>query len=255
MDVIFKKEGTIAYITINREKAYNALNSSVLKRLEEIFLELEEDHEVMVVVITGAGEKAFIAGADLKEIKDAENRPELIKEGQKAISAILTSSKVVIAAVNGYALGGGTELALACDIRIASENAKFGLPEAGLGLMPGYGGTQLAPRLIGTGKAKYIMFTGEMITAAQAYEFGLVEKVYSIEKLMDEVNDLAKNISSKGPLALMAIKRAVDNGIQLPIDDALKIELKEYGTVAHTEDAEGGIDAFMEKTTPVFRGR
>jgi enoyl-CoA hydratase len=255
MDVIFKKDGPIAYVTINREKAYNALNGGVLKRLDEIFFELEDDHEIMVVIITGAGEKSFIAGADLKEIKEAKDRPGLIREGQKAISRIRRSSKVVMAVINGYALGGGTELALACDIRIASENARFGLPEAGLGLIPGYGGTQLTARIIGTGKAKYLMFTGEMITASQAYECGLVEKVFSKEKLMEEAKALAKRISSKGPLALKAIKRAVDKGIHLPVDEALEVELEEYATVAHSEDAEGGMDAFMEKKTAVFKGK
>jgi enoyl-CoA hydratase len=162
---------------------------------------------------------------------------------------------VVIAAVNGYALGGGCELALACDIRIASENARFGFPEVKLGLMAGYGGTQLLTRLIGTGRAKYVMFSGEMITAHEAYQFGLVEKVCSSETLMEEVNTLARKISTNGPFALKACKRAINGGTVLPLDDALKLELEEYGKVAHSSDAEEGINAFLEKKTPIFQGR
>jgi len=151
MDVVLNKHGPLAYLTINREKAYNALNSAIMERLEKIFLELEHDEEVMVVVITGAGQRAFVSGADVGEIKEAgDTRTNLIKKGQEVFSKIRNSSKVVIAAVNGYALGGGCELAMSCDIRIASDNAKFGLTEAKLGLMPGYGGTQLLPRLVGT---------------------------------------------------------------------------------------------------------
>ena len=256
MEVIFKKEGAVAYVLINREKAHNALNSGVMERLEEIFAQLEDDCEVMVVVIRGAGEKAFVAGADLKEIKDAgKRRPELIRKGQDILAKIRNSSKVVIAAVNGYALGGGLELALACDIRIASENAKFALPEAKLGLMPGYGGTQLLPRLVGIGKAKYIILSGKMITAGDALQFGLVEKVCSSERLMEEVAELAEKISANGPLSIRACKRAIDAGMQLPIDDALELELEEYAKVALSSDAEEGMAAFLEKRTADFKGR
>jgi len=256
MAVIFKKEGAVAYITISREKAYNALNKGVMERLEELFLELEDDNEVMVVIITGAGEKAFIAGADVKEIKEAGNkRPELIGKGQKVLSQIRKSSKVVIAAVNGYALGGGCELALSCDIRIASENAKFALPEAKLGLMPGYGGTQLLSRLVGTGRAKYMMFSGDMITADEAYQFSLVEKVCPVENLREEVDDLANKISSNGPLAIKGIKRAINGGIELALEEAFNFELKEYAEVALSNDAEEGMAAFQEKRQPLFKGK
>ena len=255
-EILFKKEGRVAYVIINREKSLNALNHRVITRFEEIFSELEHDDEVIVVVITGAGRKAFVAGADVKEIKEAgDKRTELIQKGQEIFSKIRNSSKVVIAAVNGFALGGGCELALACDIRIASENAKFGFPEAKLGLMAGYGGTQLLPRLLGVGRAKYLMFTGDMLTAAEAYQFGLVEKVCSSETLMEEVNTLARKISTNGPFALKACKRAINGGTVLPLDDALKLELEEYGKVAHSSDAEEGINAFLEKKTPIFQGR
>jgi len=232
------------------------LNHRVMTRLNQIFSELEDDEEVLVVVITGAGQKAFVAGADVKEIKEAgDQRTEVIRKGQEVLSKIRKSSKVVIAAINGFALGGGCELAMACDIRIASENAKIGLPETKLGLMPGYGGTQLLPRLIGTARAKYIILTGEMITAAEAYQFGLVEKVYNNESLMDEVNKLAKKIGSNGPLAVKACKRAVNRGIELCLDDALQLELGEYDKVAHSMDAEEGLRAILEKKTPTFEGK
>lgn len=254
-DVICRKERSIAYITINREKAYNALNSAIMEGLEKIFLELEHDEEVMVVVITGAGQKAFVSGADVKEIKEAGNkRSKLIAKGQQVFSRIRNSSKVVVAAVNGYALGGGCELAMSCDIRIASDNAKFGLTEAKLGLMPGYGGTQLLPRLVGTGAAKYLIFSGEMITAQEAYRLGLVEKVCKNETLMEEVDELAKKISSNGHFAVRACKRAINLGTQLSLDDALKLELEIYDKVARSNDAEEGIVAFLEKRAPMFKG-
>jgi len=255
-EILFKKEGAIAYITINREKALNALNTGIMMRLDQIFSELEREDEIIVVVITGAGQKAFVAGADIKEIKEAgDGRSEFIRKGQKILSKIRNASKVVIAAINGYALGGGCELAMVCDIRIASENAKFGFPEVKLGLMAGYGGTQLLPRLIGPGRAKYVMFTGEMLTAAEAYQLGLVEKVCRSEELMEEVNTLAKKISSNGPLAIRACKGAINGGIQLPLDHALKLELQEYDKVARSKDAEEGIVAFLERKTPSFRGK
>ncbi len=255
-DLIFKKEGAIAFITINREKALNALNNGIMMRLDQIFSFLEQEHEVVVVVITGAGQKAFVAGADINEIKEArDKRTELIKQGQEIFFKIRNSSKMVIAAVNGFALGGGCELALACDIRIVSENARFGFPEAKLGLMAGYGGTQLLSRLIGTGRAKYLMFTGEILTATEAYEFGLVEKVCSPESLMEEVEKVAKKIAANGPFALKAYKRAINLGTELPLNHALKCELDEYDKVAHSIDAEEGITAFLEKRTPTFKGK
>ncbi len=256
MDVILSKHGSVAHITINREKAHNALNSAILKRLEEIFSELEGDEEVTVVVITGAGQKAFVAGADIKEIKEAgDTRTELIKRGQEIFSKIRNSSKVVIAAVNGYALGGGCELAMACDMRFASENANFGFPEVKLGLMPGYGGTQLLPRLIGIGMAKLMIFSGETLSAKKAHQLGLVEKVCRGESLMDEVNAVSTTISANGPLAVKACKKAINEGIELSLDDALKLELETYDTVARSADAEEGIVAFLEKKAPAFRGR
>ena len=255
-DVIFKKDGPIAYVIINREEALNALNSNVLAKLNIIFSEIEHDDAIIVVIITGAGQKAFVAGADVKEIKNAgANRTSLIAGGQCILSKIRNSSKVVIAAINGYALGGGCELALACDIRIASENAKIGLPEAALGVMAGYGGTQLLPRLIGTGRAKYTMFSGAILTAAEAYQFGLVEKICDSKNLMKEVDKLARKIAASGPLAIRGCKNAIDEGMEFSIDDALEIELEIYDKVSNSADAEEGLSAFLEKRKPVFKGR
>jgi enoyl-CoA hydratase len=255
-EVILRKEGKVAYLLIHREKALNALNLNVMTRLDQIFSELENDEEVIVIIITGVGSKAFVAGADIKEIKEAgDKRTEFIQRGQEIFFKIRNSSKVVIAAVNGYALGGGCELAMACDIRIASENAKLGFPETTLGLMPGYGGTQFLPRLIGMGKAKHMIFTGESLTAMEAYQFGLVEKVCSRENLMDEIDRIAKKIASNGPFAVKACKRAIHKGMELSLKQALRIEMEEYDRVARSKDAEEGLTSFMEKKPPTFTGR
>jgi enoyl-CoA hydratase len=254
--VIFKKDGPVAYITINREETLNALNEIIMQRIDAIFRDLETDDSIIAVVITGAGEKAFIAGADVREIKEAGNgRTAFITKGQQVLSRVRTSTKIVIAAVNGYALGGGCELALACDFRIASENAKFGLPESTLGVMAGYGGTQLLTRLVGPGRAKYMMFSGAMLTAAEAYQFGLVDKVCGKTALMEEVDVLAKKIASCGPLSLKGTKRAIDEGIEMPLDEALRFELEIYDEVSNSQDAEEGLSAFLEKRKPVFKGK
>jgi enoyl-CoA hydratase len=255
-EIILRKEGKVVYLFINREKALNALNLNVMTRLDQIFSELESDEETLVAIITGAGSRAFVAGADINEIKEAgTRRTEVIRKGQEIFFKIRNSSKVVIAAVNGYALGGGCELAIACDLRIASENARLGFPETTLGLMPGYGGTQLLPRLIGMGRAKYMVFSGETLTATEAYQFGLVQKVCSLENLMDEVNRLAKKIASNGPLAVKACKRAIHKGMELSLEEALRIEMEEYDRVARSRDAEEGITSFLEKKMPTFVGR
>ena len=254
--VILRKEGNIAFITINREKAYNALNSAIMERLGEIFSDLEGDQGSMVVVITGAGQKAFVAGADVREIRDAgDQRTELIAKGQEVFDRIRNSSKAVVAAVNGFALGGGCELAMSCDIRFASENATFGLPETKLGLMPGYGGTQLLPRLVGVGMAKYLIFSGEMISAHEAHQCGLVQRVCTSENLIEEATALARQIASNGPFAVNACKRAIHGGAALSLGDALKLELEIYDKVARSADAEEGIAAFLEKRAPTFMGK
>jgi enoyl-CoA hydratase len=255
VDVLLKQSGSIAYVTVNRPAALNALNRKVLLRLEEIFAGLGAAREIRTVVITGAGEKAFIAGADIGEIREAgEHRPELIEEGKRILSKIGTCPKVVIAAVNGYALGGGCELALFCDIRVAAETATFGFPEAKLGLMPAYGGTQLLPRLVGPARAKYLMLSGEIVDAATAHEIGLVERVCPRDRLTAEVESLATTISANGPLSLEAIKRAVDGGLELPLSESLKLESEQYRRVALSRDADLGIAGFLAKERPAFRG-
>ncbi len=255
-EVMFRKEDKVAYITINREEALNALKSSIMERLDQLFRDFEQDDDVVVVLITGSGQKSFVAGADVKEILDAgEGRTALITRGQHVFSRIRNSTKIVIAAINGYALGGGLELACACDIRIASQNARFGLPEAKLGLMPGYGGTQMLPRIAGMGRAKWMMFTGDMLSAVEAEQCGLVQKVFALESLMSEASGIARKIAANGPFALKSIKRAINRGFDADIDAAMKIELEEYDKVAHSKDAIAGIEAFFAKKTPLFSGK
>ena len=254
-EVTITQKDKVACVTINRESAYNALNRAVMEALEKIFVDLEKDPDIVVVVVTGAGQKAFVSGADITEIKDAGgDRTNLIRRGQQVFWKIKNSSKVVIAAVNGYALGGGFELALACDIRIAAENATFGFPEVKLGLMAGYGGTQFLPRLIGAGRAKFLIFTGEMITASEAYALGVVEKICPRDRLMEEVDRWAQKIASNGPLALKGCKKAIDGGEGLPLEEAMAYELAEYAKVARTRDAEEGMSSFLEKRSPTFKG-
>lgn len=253
--VLFVEDGAVAYLTLNREAVLNALNSEMMSRIEEIFNSLETDENIGVVVITGAGSRSFAAGADIKELKEEKRRTAFIARGQQILSGIRASDKVVIAAVNGYAVGGGCELALACDIRIASENAKFGLPEAVLGLIPGYGGTQLLPRLIGPGRAKYMMFSGAMLSAAEAYAWGLVEKVCTADTLMEEAGKLARRICAMGPLAIRGCKRAVGGGMERSLEEALRFELEISDELANSEDAEEGMAAFLEKRKPAFRGK
>lgn len=254
-DLIVRKDGQVLLVTIRREKALNALNRNILEKLAAVFEGLEDDDDTRVVVITGFGRKAFVAGADVGEIKAAgAARTEFIRMGQDVFYRIMTSPKVVIAAVNGYALGGGCELALACDIRIASESASIGMPEAGIGVMPGYGGTQLLSRLLHVGMAKYMIFSGTPVNASEALRLGLVERVYPDDALMEEVEKLARKIASAGPVALECCKRAIDMGMGLPLREALKVELAEYDKVARSRDAQEGLSAFLEKRRPVFTG-
>lgn len=254
-DLIVRKDGQVLLVTIRRETALNALNRNILEKLAAVFEGLEDDNDTRVVVITGFGRKAFVAGADVREIKDAgAARTEFIRMGQNVFYRIMTSRKVVIAAVNGYALGGGCELALACDIRIASESASLGMPETGIGVMPGYGGTQLLSRLLHVGMAKYMIFSGTSVNAAEALQLGLVERVYPDGVLMEEVEKLARKIASAGPVALECCKKAIDAGMGLPLQEALKVELVEYDKVARSRDAQEGLSAFLEKRKPVFTG-
>ncbi len=256
-NLILEKSGGIATVTVNRPKALNALNEATLKELLCCFTGLENDAEVKVVILTGAGEKAFVAGADIAFMQgmDAVAARRFALLGQKAMNAIEQLSKPVIAAVNGFALGGGCELALACDIRLASENARFGQPEVNLGVIPGFAGTQRLPRLIGKGRAKELLFTGEMIDAAEAYRLGLVNRVVVREELAAAARELAGKIAGKGAIAIALCKDAVDSGLEMESDKACRYEADQFALCFATADQKEGMGAFLEKRPARFQGR
>lgn len=248
-NVILEKEGKIAVVTINRPNALNALNSETLKELDYVIDEIENDNDVLAVIFTGAGEKSFVAGADIAEMKDMntiEGRKFGIL-GNKVFRRIELLGKPVIAAVNGFALGGGCELSMSCDIRIASSNARFGQPEVGLGITPGFGGTQRLARLVGMGMAKQIIFTAKNIKADEALRIGLVNKVVEPGELMDTAKDLANIIASKAPIAVKLSKQAINRGFQCDIDTALSFESEAFGECFSTEDQKDAMTAFVEK--------
>lgn len=253
----FSVEDGIATITLNRPEAMNALNRDLIGELEEAVDQIGQDPKVRVVVITGAGEKAFAAGADIYEFKtmNAVEALNFVQQVQRVYNKIERLPQPVLAAVNGYALGGGCELMMACDIIYACEHAKFGLPEINLGLIPGAGGTQRLPRLIGEPRAKEMLFTGEMIDAQEACRIGLVNRVVPADELMPEVRKLAERIKSKSSVALRAVKEAVEEGYDLDLVKGLAIEAKLLALCFSTEDKEEGVAAFLEKRKPVFKGR
>ncbi len=244
-------------VTLNRPKVLNALNALMIGELQAALAELESDAAVRAIVLTGSGERAFAAGADINELSVLPNAVEgarLARRGQGLTLQIERSSKPVIAAVNGFALGGGCELAMACDIRIASENAKFGQPEVNLGLMPGYGGTQRTAKLLGRGMAMYLCLTAEPIDAREAHRAGLVERVVAPAELLTEAKRVAALIASKAPLSIAATKRAVDEGLALPIGAGLEIEALHFGSLVKTADFAEGTKAFLEKRAAQFTG-
>ncbi len=245
----------IAVITINRPKALNALSYAVLEDLAGAFAELQEDTDLACVILTGGGEKAFVAGADIAAMQalnavEAENFARL---GHKVFNEIESFARPVIAAVNGFALGGGCELAMACDVRIASENARFGQPEVNLGVIPGFGGTLRLSRLVGKGRAKELIYTGDMIDASEAYRIGLVNKVVASEQLLEEAKKMATKIASKGPLAVSLAKQAVDNGLEMDIDRAGHYEASLFGLCFASSEQTEGMLAFLEKRPAKFR--
>ncbi len=254
--LVQKKEG-YAIVTINRPDKLNALNNLTITELYSVMKDLNADDSVRAVVLTGSGEKAFVAGADISEIKEQDEiTGELFAlKGQRVFRYIEQMAKPVIAAINGYALGGGCELAMSCHIRICSTKAKFGQPEINLGLLPGYGGTQRLPRLIGRTDALYLLLTGEMIDANRAYDLGLVSEVVEPEQLLERAETLAKIISEKPPIAARYILKAVDEGLNMPIDAALNLEAELFGKICATEDMKEGTSAFLEKRKPQFKGR
>lgn len=247
----YEQEDSIGIVTISREKALNALNSQVLTELEQT-MDAVNLEEVRCIIITGAGQKSFVAGADIAEMKDLDKKggEDFGTHGNRVFRKIETFPVPVIAAVNGFALGGGCELSMACDIRIASENAVFAQPEAGLGITPGFGGTQRMPRMISVGKAKELLYTCSKIKAEEALSLGLVNAVYPQEQLLEEAKKLASKISRNAPIAVRATKKAVNEGLQTDMDEAVAIEAKYFGSCFETEDQKNGMTAFVEKTKP-----
>ena len=247
------KDG-IVLITVNRPQALNALNPQVLDELYKAFEQFDADESADVAILTGEG-RAFVAGADIvamSTMSTLEGRNLGIK-GHKLMNYMENIEKPIIAAVNGFALGGGCELAMACDIRVASSKAKFGQPEVGLGIIPGFGGTQRLPRLVGRGMAKYLIFTADTIDAQEALRIGLVEKVVERDALMDEVCGIAKKISAKAQLAIGLAKSAINDGYNLDMKIASKIEIESFGQLFSTEDQKEGMSAFLNKTNATFK--
>lgn len=255
-NLIVEIKDKIATIKVNRPKALNALNSETLDDLKNAVEELEANKDVWVVIVTGEGDKAFIAGADILEMKDmtALKGMQFSQKGHEAISGLENMSKPVIAAVNGFALGGGFEVAIACDIIYASDKAKVGFPETTLGILPGFGGTQRAAKLVGLAKAKEMIFTGKMITAQEAYEMGFINKVVPHENLMKEVMELAEKIKSNGPFAVRLAKECINKSLFLDMESALMLEAKDFGLCFATKDQKEGMTAFVEKRKPTFTG-
>lgn len=253
-NIILEQDQNIAVIKLNRPKALNALNSETLKEINDAIEIIEKDESIYTVIITGEG-KAFVAGADISEMKDLNSIQgrEFGILGNKVFRRIETLKKPVIAAVNGFALGGGCELSMACDIRIASVKAKFGQPESGLGITPGFGGTQRLARLVGEGVAKELIFTCDIIKADEALKIGLVNKVVEPEELMNEAMNMAKKIANNAPKAVAFCKEAINNGIQMNIEDALRYESEIFGMCFSTCDQKEGMSAFLEKRDKVFK--
>jgi enoyl-CoA hydratase len=255
--LLLERDGAIATITINRPKVLNALNSQTLDELRRALLELQRDAEVRVVILTGAGEKSFVAGADINElaVQTPTGGREHALAGQHVFDLIENLGKPVIAAVNGYALGGGCELAMACTLRIAADTARLGQPEITLGLLPGYAGTQRLPRLVGKGKAMEMILTGAPIAADEAQRIGLVNRVAPAADLMAEAKKLAAQLAASAPIAMRYIMNAVNRGVEMPFADACQYEAALFGLVASSEDMREGTKAFLEKRKPAFKGR
>lgn len=254
-NVLVTKEGAVATVTINRPDVLNAINLETVAELAAVFRGLEQDEELRVIILTGAGDRAFVAGGDIPQMRQltfADGR-DFVYTGQALTRQIERSNKVVIAAVNGFALGGGSELALACDIRIASEKAQFGFPEVAVGLIPGWGGTQRIARLVGTGKAKELVLTADRINAAEAYRIGLVNKVVPPDQLMAAAREMAQRIIKNSPIAVQQSKRAINEGVEVSLDQGLAIEAEAWRVNLATEDRVEGLAAFSEKRPPRFR--
>jgi enoyl-CoA hydratase len=256
-NVLVSFEGEIGILAINRPRALNALNTETLKDIQAGIEEMKDHVEVKVLIVTGGGEKAFVAGADIEEMKGMNSIEALnfSKLGHLALRMIQDFDRPVIAAVNGYALGGGTEIALACDFIYASENARFGFPEVTLGIFPGFGGTQRLPRLIGKGKAKELILTGKVITAQEAYQMGIVNRVFPHASLVEETKKVAFQIAANGAIGVRLAKSVVDGGFDMDLAEACSLESYAFSLGFSTEDQKEGMTAFLEKRKPNFKGR
>ncbi len=256
-NIKFETKDSIAYVTVNRPDKLNALNMATMEELRAAFTAIRDDASVRVAIVTGAGEKAFIAGADIGEL--AKNDPVQAKaythKGQSVLDLIENCGKPVIACINGYALGGGCEIAMACTLRLASDNAKLGQPEVKLGIIPGYGGTQRLPRLVGRGLAMQLVLTGEQITAQEAHRIGLVNEVVPLGDLIARAEALAKKIIANAPLAVQYAMEAVNHGLDMTLAEGLYLEATLFGVCCATEDKNEGTKAFLEKRPAQFKGK
>ncbi len=256
-NITYEREDFIVTLTVNRPKALNALNRKTLTELSRAFFEFRHDQDARVLIITGAGDKAFVAGADIAEMAamSQEEAEEFARLGQNLTAAIEAVPKAVIAAVNGYALGGGCELAMACDFILASDNARFGQPEVKLGLIPGFGGTQRLARIVGRAVAKQLIFTGDLVDAPRALQLGLANAIYPQGELLAGARAIAQSIAEKGPLAVGAAKRALNRGYDLTLEVGMEFEAMLFGSMFKTEDMREGTGAFLSKRQPTFTGK
>jgi enoyl-CoA hydratase len=253
--LIFTLENHIATIAFNRPKALNALNSALLEEFNHALKHISDDESIRVLILTGSGEKAFVAGADIAELATLTplGAKTFSQKGHEILARIQSLPIPVLAAVNGFALGGGSEIALACDFIYASENAKFGFPEINLGLIPGFGGTQRTPRLVGMNKAKELIFSGELVTAEEAYRIGMVNKICHPEQLMEEAVKTSRVMASKGKVSLRAAKQAINYGMSVDLDTGCHLETDGFALCFSSPDAREGTKAFLEKRNPVFK--
>jgi enoyl-CoA hydratase len=256
-NILLEKKNSIAYVTLNRPKVLNALNMATMEELRAAFTDIKNDSSIRVAIMTGSGEKAFIAGADIGELakNDAVSAKEYTHKGQSVLDLIENLGKPVIACINGFALGGGCEIAMACTMRLASENAKLGQPEVKLGIIPGYGGTQRLPRLVGKGMAMQLVLAGEMISAQEAHRIGLVNEVTAAGDLIPRAEAIAQKIIANAPLAVQYAMEAVNKGMEMTLAEGLYLEAALFGVACATEDKKEGTTAFLEKRAAQFTGK